>query len=206
MNEEQRSDPFDDTQYRKGIEQEIRHLVFLLEEPSAAELLKGVMRRLAGNITVHYLIFQGKQDLEKQLVRKLRGWLLPNSHFLVMRDQDAGDCMAIKGRLSNLCADAGKPNYTIRIACRELEAFFLGDWDAVAAAFGRPELAGNARKAKYRYPDMIVRPSVELGKIILDYQKCDGAARIAPLLNLENSRSRSFSVLISELKRLSASS
>jgi hypothetical protein len=179
------------------------NLVFLLEEPSAADFLKGLLPRLLlSRITPHYLVFQGKQDLEKQLVRKLKGWLLPNSHFLVMRDQDSGDCFVIKERLLRLCAEAGKSNVIVRIACRELEAFFLGDWDAIAAAFERPELKAQTGKAKYRNPDLLSSPSAELSKIITGYQKCDGASRIAPLLNLQSNRSQSFSVLITALKEL----
>ncbi len=189
-----------------GGTRDINHVVFLLEEPSAAVFLKGVLPcLLLTGVTPHFLIFQGKQDLEKQLVRKLQGWLRPNSHFFVMRDQDSGDCLAIKRRLLNLCAQAGKSNVTVRIACRELEAFFLGDWDAVANAFARPELFANAKKAKYRNPDLIVSPADELSKIIIGYQKCDGAARIAPFLNLENNRSKSFCALVKALKKFSSS-
>ena len=44
------------------------NLVCLLEEPSAEEMLKGVLPRfLPDNIQVKYIVFEGKQDLEKQL-------------------------------------------------------------------------------------------------------------------------------------------
>ena len=59
-------------------------LVFLLEEASAAEMLKGLLPRLLPvNLTVRYITFEGKSDLEKQLVRRLRGYLVPNAQFVV---------------------------------------------------------------------------------------------------------------------------
>ena len=78
----------------------MRHLVFLLEEPSAQDALQvWVPQWLPAGVTPHYLVFQGKQDLEKRMVLRMRHWLLPDSRFLVMRDQDSGDCKAVKAAL-----------------------------------------------------------------------------------------------------------
>lgn len=174
----------------------IEHLVFFLEEPSAEDFLKGLLPAILPiKITPHFIVFEGKQDLEKQMTRRLRGWLRPNSRFIVMRDQDSGDCKAIKTRLIALCCEAGKPEAIVRIACRELESFFVGDWQAIADAFGKPALAAHGRTAKYRVPDDLGSPSAEIKRIIPDYQKRDGARRIAPHLQPERNRSNSFQVL-----------
>ena len=54
----------------------MKTLVFLLEEPSAREMLKGILKKLLpGDITPQYMVFEGKRDLEKRLVRRIRGWL-----------------------------------------------------------------------------------------------------------------------------------
>ena len=172
------------------------HLVFLLEEPSAADFFKELLPSvLPEGVQTHFLVFEGKQDLEKQLERKLRGWRRPNSRFIVMRDQDSGDCRVIKDRLRDLCAKAGCPDAVIRIACRELEAFFIGDWQAVAEAFERPQLARLNRIAKYRDPDALGSPSREIGSAIPGYQKRDGARRISRCLVPERNKSGSFQVL-----------
>ncbi|MBU2552103.1 MAG: hypothetical protein KKB20_27075, partial [Proteobacteria bacterium] len=72
----------------------MRNLVVFLEEQSAKEMLRKLLPRiLPGNIAVRYIVFEGKQDLEKQLIGKLRGWLIPETSFLVLRDQDVGDCL-----------------------------------------------------------------------------------------------------------------
>lgn len=178
----------------------IEHLIFFLEEPSAEDFLRGLLPSILPTcITPHFIVFEGKQDLEKQLTRRIRGWLRPNSCFIVMRDQDSGDCKVIKNRLAALCAEAGKPEAIIRIACRELESFFVGDWQAIADAFEKPALAAHARTAKYRTPDDLGSPSVEIKRIIPDYQKRDGARRITPHLRPERNRSNSFQVLYKSL-------
>ena len=67
-------------------------IVFLLEEASAREMLKGLLPQiLPSGFDVKFIVFEGKQHLDKELERKLRGWRLPNSTFIVLRDQDAQD-------------------------------------------------------------------------------------------------------------------
>lgn len=183
----------------------IQHLVFFLEEPSAEDFLRGILPKiLPASIMPHFLVFEGKQDLEKQLVRRLRHWNRENSHFIIMRDQDSGDCREIKQRLLALCAEAGKPTTTVRIACRELESFFVGDWQAIASAFNKPNLAAHDRSAKYRNPDALGSPSQELKRTLPGYQKRDGARRIAPHLNPALNRSNSFQALYRTLISFSA--
>lgn len=55
-------------------------IVFFLEEPSAREMLEGLLPRILPPDTMpRYIVFQGKKDLEKNLVKRLRSWLLPES-------------------------------------------------------------------------------------------------------------------------------
>lgn len=115
----------------------MKTIVFFLEEPSAREMLAGILPRiLPDDMQIRYIVFQGKQDLEKKLQAKLRGWMLPDSIFVVMRDQDSGDCKAIKNKLVGLCREAGKDGVLVRVACRELESFYLGDLVAVEKGLG----------------------------------------------------------------------
>ena len=182
----------------------MKNLVCFLEEPSAKEMLKGVLPRLLPHeIECTYIVFEGKQDLEKQLVRKLRNWLKPDSVFLVMRDQDSSDCVAVKEQLLDLCSDSGKQNILVRIACRELESFYFGDLSAVEKGLELSNIAKHKRKAKYRIPDSIVNPCNELEKLTGGtYQHIMGSRRIAPYLSLENNTSHSFNMLLSGIQRL----
>ena len=69
----------------------MRHVVFLLEEPSAQDALQAwVPHWLPADVAVHFIVFQGKQDLERRMVLRMRHWLRPNSRFVVLRDQDSG--------------------------------------------------------------------------------------------------------------------
>lgn len=174
----------------------MRHLVFLLEEPSAQDALQAWLPSwLPAEVTPHFIVFQGKQDLEKRMVLRMRHWLQPDSRFLVLRDQDSGDCKVVKAALVERCAAAGRPDAVVRVACRELESFFVGDWRAVAQAFSKPALARLAGKAMYRNPDSLGSPSRELAKHLSGYQKRDGARRISPLVDPMRNASRSFQAL-----------
>jgi len=52
------------------------HLVFLLEERSAGEMIDRLLPRMFGDqITYRCILFEGKQDLEKQLVKRIRWYL-----------------------------------------------------------------------------------------------------------------------------------
>lgn len=176
------------------------NLVFFLEEPSTRDFLEAVLPRvLPAHITPHFLVFEGKQDLEKQLVWRMKRWLRPNSRFVVMRDQDSGDCHAIKSRLLGLCQQAGRPTAKVRIVCKELETFFVGDWRAIAAGYSQPKLAAQAQKAKFRQPDRLGSPSAEIKRLIPTYQKREGARTISPHLDLTGNQSTSFRVLLRTL-------
>lgn len=183
----------------------VRHLVFLLEEPSAKDLLEGLLPRLIPEaLTVYYLVFEGKQDLENQLVRKMRGWQRSDSAFVVLRDQDAGDCRVVRERLVTLVTESACEQTLVRVACRELESWVVGDWQAVAQAFEKPNLSAHSTKALYRDPDKLVRPVEVLRKFIPEYQKRDGARRVGVLLDPDRNQSKSFRAFCSGVKSIVA--
>ena len=173
----------------------MRTLVVFTEEMSAKVMLESLLPRLLLQETCSFrcVAFEGKQDLEKQLPIKLKGWRTPNTHFIVLRDQDSGRCKAIKRELKDICARAGKPDVLIRIACRELESWYFGDLKAVETGLDITGLGDLQTKAKYRNPDIISNPSIELKRITKNlYQKVSGSRVIGKYLCLDNTRSRSF--------------
>jgi hypothetical protein len=183
-------------------------LVFFLEEESAKALIEQIFPLLipeGSQVRPCFIVFEGRQDLEKQLPKKLRGYLNPRARFIVMRDQDQTDCRKTKKFLAALCARAGRPQATVRIACRELEAFYLGDLLAVESGLGLSGLAGKQNKAKFRAPDRLAFPSRELEKLTGNtYQKVAGSRAIAPHLNLRAPRSKSFHHLLQAIRSASA--
>ena len=183
----------------------MKELVFLLEEESAKALLVGVLPRLlspdAVDVHPQFIVFEGKQDLDRQIKLKLRGYLNKRALFIILRDQDREDCRAVKRSLARKCTQAGRPNAVVCIACRELEAFYLGDLLAVEKALGISGLANKQRRARYRDPDQIERPADELERITNKrYHKVAGSRAIAPHLDLDTPISRSFGYLIRSIR------
>ena len=172
----------------------MRTLVVFTEEMSAKVMLDSLLPRLLPMGTGFQCVaFEGKQDLEKQLPIKLKGWRTPDTHFVVLRDQDSGECKAVKGSLRRICEEANRADVLVRIACRELESWYLADLEAVGTALQIDGLTALQRKAKYRHPDQIHSPSAELRRVTGgQYQKVSGSRSIGKHLRLGNDRSRSF--------------
>jgi len=174
----------------------MNRLVFLLEEYSMKVLLDGLLPRLFPDLQFLCIPHEGKQDLEKSVPRKLRAWREPGVRFIVLRDNDGGDCLALKERLTALCHEGGREDSLVRIACQELEAWYFGEPDALAEVFGDEKLRLIANKASYRVPDNVQRPSVEILRHIPSFQKVSGARQMALKLSRENNTSRSFQILM----------
>ena len=177
-------------------------LVFFLEERSAKEMLDSLLPRLLPEaITCEMIYFDGKQDLERQLPRKLRHWLEPNVQFIILRDKDNEDCLDVKTRLRQICNEARRPNTIIRIVCCELESWYLGDLQAVENALGIKNLAQKQNKANFRNPDILINSAQELKKITNQkYQKINGSRLIGRALNPDANKSHSFNVFIKSIR------
>jgi hypothetical protein len=181
-------------------------LVCLVEEPSAVCMLKAVLQNIIStDIEVVYLPFQGKQDLDKNIENKIKYWQKPNSVFLILRDKDSADCKSLKQDiLIKLESTNKRDKCCVRIACHELEAFYLGDLNAVEKGLNIKELGKLQVKQKFRNPDLLSNAAEELKKVTsLKYQKLSGSKSIVPFLNLDGlNKSTSFNILISGIKRL----
>ncbi len=180
-------------------------VVFLLEEKSMKVLLDGLLPRVFPSLAFLCLAHEGKQDLEKSIPRKLKAWREPGVRFVVVRDNDNGDCVRTKEKLLGLCREAGRDDVLVRIACQELEAWYLGDPDALARAFGDERLAELARRERFRNPDAVVAPAQALEELAPAFQKVSGARLMAEHLTEAASRSRSFQVFFEGLRRVIAS-
>ena len=182
----------------------IMQLVCFTEEPSAKIMLEIILPKLIPNIETRVINFEGKQDLEKNIGNKLRLWKMPDTVFLVTRDQDSGDCQVIKEGLLQKVISSGKENVSlIRIACHELESFYLGDLLAVETGMNIANLSKKQNKKKLRTPDTIVGAKEELQKIAKTYQPVSGSRNISEYLKLDGSnKSISFNFLISGIRKL----
>ena len=178
----------------------MKTLVFLLEGRAERVFLEGFLPRVFPAIADPerfappiYVTFEGKHDLQDELCRKIRGWNTPNSVFIVLQDQDREDCRVAKKRLLLECANARKQTASVvRIACRELENWYLGDLVAVGTVYG-VNLENHHKKALFHDIDKLFG-SHELKKITRQqYAKIDGSRRIARHINTDYSQNRSTS-------------
>ena len=165
-------------------------------------LLDGLLPRLFPHLDFFCVPHEGKQDLERSIPRKLRAWREPGVRFVVVRDNDGGDCMRLKDGLRSLCREGRREDTLVRIACQELEAWYLGEPDALADAFGDNGLRRIGGRARYREPDAVVRPSAVLPDLVPAFQKVSGARRMARCLSRERNQSPSFHALVGGVERI----
>lgn len=175
-------------------------VVFLLEEPSMKAFLDIILPEiLPGNVAYKTIAHSGKSDLQESIPRKLKAWRRPDTKFVIVQDQDSGDCREIKETLAKLARPAGR-EVLIRIVCRELEAWYFGDLHAVSMAYQK-DVTALQKKSKYRNPDAIGNPKEELRKLFPAHQQLDGARRIAVHMDIQNNRSESFRQFVSGIRR-----
>lgn len=177
-------------------------IVFMVEERSMKTLLDGLLPRLMPEMSFICIPHEGKQDLEKSIPRKLRAWREPGVRFVIVRDNDGGDCVVLKQKLTALHHDAGCQNALVRIACQELEAWYIGEPEAMAQAFGNPLLRDIRRKPRYRNPDAVVQPSREIVNLVPEFQKISGARKMSAWLSRDGNHSRSFQVMMEGIERI----
>lgn len=158
--------------------------------------------------------FKGKPDLLAKLPQRLRGyrqWLPDDWRVVVLADADNENCRTLKERLERIASDAGFMAKTAacserfqvlnRLAIEELESWFIGDEEALRAAY--PRVARNlAQKERYRDPDAIAGGTWEALERLLrkggyfpgGLGKVTAARNISIHMVPERNRSRSFQV------------
>ena len=177
-------------------------VIFLLEEPSMKALLDNFLPRVFPGLDFLCVPHKGKADLESSIPRKLRGWREPGVRFIILRDNDNGNCYALKERLRQLCREGRRQDALVRIVCQELEAWYLGQPDAMADAFSDENLRRLKSRARYRRPDDLAKPSQAIKRLLPEFQKTSGARRMASHLASEGSRSTSFTVFLDGIANL----
>lgn len=178
----------------------MKRVVFLLEEYSMKVFLDGLLPRAFPGLPFLCVPHEGKQDLEKSLPRKLRAWREPGVRFVVLRDNDGGDCKALKNKLLRSCKESGREDTVVRIPCQELESWYLGDTSALGNAYERANLERLGAKAAFRDPDSVQQPSARLGDLVPEFQKVSAARLLGARISIDANRSRSFRVFVESLR------
>lgn len=178
----------------------------LVEEPSMKEFLTILLPNILDNqwaLNENYFIrsFEGKNDLQKNIpskVKFLSNWTHEAVGVVIMQDQDSSDCKVLKQKLLNICNQNGDCPKLVRIICRELESWYLGDFLAINKAYPNFKYKNYINKSKFRIPDNC-NAFDELKKILPEFQKVGGAKKIAPFVNIYENKSQSFKQTVSGL-------
>jgi len=181
---------------------------FFIEEPSMEVFLKTVLPKIFPEtflLNENYFIrtHQGKSDLIKSLRTKIKAYYRMGQPvgIIVLHDQDSNDCKLLKNNLKAICLDSSEVvKCLIRIVCRELESWYLGDLKAVEKSYKNFNSSKYLNKSKFRNPDNL-NSYHELQKMVPAFQKVDGAGKISPNLSLVDNRSISFNHFITGVKK-----
>lgn len=182
-------------------------LEILVEEKSMGVFLRAFLPKILPQeweIDVNYFIrsFEGKNDLQKSIPKQVRAF----SHYhesigvIILQDQDSADCKKVKTKLSKLVTNNSDCKHLIRIVCRELESWYIGDLMAVKSAYPHFKVDQYVRKAKYRYPD-VCNAAYELKEILPEFQKVTSAGKIGAFINENTNKSESFNQFVSGIKK-----
>lgn len=142
---------------------------------------------------------QGKADLDRSFPRKLQAWQEPHARFCILRDNDGADCVALKHELFTKIP-CNAPATTIRLVCQELESWFLGDLEAVCAAYPSASRKAVLRTIQNRDPDSLTNASDLLKELTGTAAKRVRSQQIARHLDPARNRSKSFEVFIRTLQ------
>ncbi|WP_206002344.1 DUF4276 family protein [Paraburkholderia antibiotica] len=169
-------------------------------------LLEGLLPRLFPGLTApdHFqcVPHEGKSDLDRSISRKLRAWREPGARFVIVRDNDNVNCIDLKQRLANMCAEAGRPDTLIRLVCQELESWYLGDVESLTTVFADISVSIGVLRKRFADPDAWQKPSVELKRIVPSFQKLSGARTMSNVLSVPVNRSDSFRKFADGVERL----
>jgi len=183
----------------------------LVEEASMKNFLEVILPKIlpdgfALNINCFIRPHQGKSDLQKSIPRKVKAF----QHFpqqvklIIIHDQDSNDCIKLKTSLAKLIQKQNTLQpYLIRIACKELENWYLGDMKAIENVYTKFKASKYLRKAKYRNPDRVYG-SEELSNIIINFSKGLASREIPKNMALEENKSPSFNHLLTGIKHFLA--
>lgn len=202
-------------------------LEVLVEDRSTEQALRHLIPRITPGHSFNIRSFDGKQALLKRLPGRLRGYAEqirfdPDLRVVVIVDLDDDDCCELKNALEGFAASSGLaslrsardtevPIVATRIAIVELEAWFIGDVDALRAAYPRVPQSLAARQ-KFRMPDDVRGGTWEaLEELLQSYGYHDGGLRkialaddVARHMDVERNRSGSFCCLRDGLRSLTS--
>lgn len=196
----------------------MKHIEFLLEEPSAEVALNNVLPKIlypkifGRDFTYKIHSFNNKQKLIEKLPGLLKGyrrWIPQDYKIVILIDEDRENCIDLKKKIISIVTHAGlSSDVIVRIVIEELEAWFFGDITALMKAY--PRIPDISNRAAYRDPDTIKGGTWEKLEKVLQHKgyystgisKIKVARDISSFMNPNNNRSHSFEVFVSGIKSI----
>ncbi|MGL4439325.1 MAG: DUF4276 family protein [Bosea sp. (in: a-proteobacteria)] len=185
----------------------MKTIYVLTEEASAERLVANLAPRVVPNCHVIPVLHSGKRDLCQSFPRKMRAIRHPaDASFIVLHDNDGGDCARLKGRLLDLVPAEVFQRAKIRIVMQELESWYLGQMTALVGCelITSAQLRQLEHKIKFRDPDRLANAKQEFYKLHgRKNQQITLAELIAPHLDVDANRSASFKLFVRTLREFS---
>jgi hypothetical protein len=170
----------------------------LVEEQSSAVVIRALARTLGVDAQVRVLEHQGVGDLKRSITLKMKAALGDTTRFIILRDQDNGDCLILKRELEALVPRYHRDRTRVRIACRELEAWYLAQPLALKKAkILKTELPLSLLS---RNPDHVADPKEEILRRTHKTGQMWIARLAGPALDPNNKVSRSFDLFVQSLQ------
>ncbi len=161
------------------------------------------------NISFKVYPHQGKQDLEKAIKNTVPTISkIPGARIIITRDQDQENCLDIKKRIDDSIKEKCNAPYKIRILCRQLENWFLGDLGAIEKSYSGFKASHYENKAEYRDIDSIQNAAQVLQNLIPEFKnqqylpKLKTAQTITTNMDITSNRSKSFQNYIKAIQEL----
>lgn len=163
--------------------------------------LEKILSTLYPQLRYRIVPHDGKSDLKKSIPQKVKVHCKDGAMVIVLIDQDNSDCLDLKSNLIELCRATGETNFKVRIVCHELESWYLGDLNAVDAAFGT-KIAKLQNKNKFRNPDNLGNAKQELQRLIRQRGQLYIAEQLGSVMTMQgmkDNKSHSFQVFLKTL-------
>jgi Domain of unknown function (DUF4276) len=181
----------------------------LTEEKSMELFLMGLLPRLLPEgyqlgVNCFIRTHDGKSHLQKSIPLKMKAFQqFPTPvKVLIVHDQDSNDCLILKSKLLSLAVQGSQQiPVVVRIACRELENWYLGDFESLGQLYTEVKAGKYAQKSKYRNPDSVFGAQ-ELKALSRNFSKSEAARALGTTICIESNRSPSFRQLVSGLHKL----
>jgi hypothetical protein len=194
----------------KRCEFEMTQLFILTEEPSITSVIEETLNKiLPEGVYFQILSHEGKNDLENAITKTLPSLSkMPGVRIIVTRDMDEWDCRELKEHLLGLINGNCHCPHLIRIVCRNLESWLLGDLEAIQLAYNRFSPSHHKYTEEFRNVDNIGNPTDRLHRIVpelsdrLRLPKVEVARTISPYMDIQRNKSASFQCFVSGVRKL----